>query len=578
MSFDYDKIRQDQESGSHWATYSDLFMVLSLVFLLLYVTSSLRTGTFGVQKKIEHLKLVRENSDLKQQNKVYRTLKDNYLQTGASQDEQAVYSELMDKLKLLKEEAKSEKETLQAASEENAKKEVALNKYQQMIRNIINTNMLSAARIKRKDRVIIAKEGDIKEKKSEIKGLKRTVASKEKDISRGERKIGSLNSALEKKVAKLEKEYKRRKISKKKMKQKIAKLRKVNKGRVQKLKSSNEKISEELQQVNTNLDQATVQLTTAQKTINQQGSTIEALKDDKNQFESKVKSLQSNFKRNMAKEKSQFMSKLKSQKLSSRARSAKQAEFKRQSKAKEKKLAREVASMQSQIQSTQDALNTALSEKSKFASDVKGLKRDKSQLSKDLKKAQAIANAKKRLVQRIQRNLRKSGLKASVDGKTGDVIINFGNEYFDTGKAKLKGAMKKTLEKFMPLYSKSLFSDQKTAEKIASVEIIGFASPTYKGKFVDPVSLKAENREAVNYNLDLSYYRARSIFDHIFDTRKMKYKFQKVLLPKVKVTGRSYLADGSERDIASGMSQREYCKKYDCKKAQRVIIRFNLEN
>ena len=96
---------------------------------------------------------------------------------------------------------------------------------------------------------------------------------------------------------------------------------------------------------------------------------------------------------------------------------------------------------------------------------------------------------------------------------------------------------------------------------------------------MNPVSLKAEDRQAVNYNLDLSYYRARSIFDHIFDTEKMKYKHQKDLLPRVKVTGRSFLAGQVDRELASqGMTQAEYCKRYDCKKEQRVIIRFDLGN
>ena len=57
MSFDYDRIKAKDEGGSHWATYSDLFMVLSLVFLLLYVTASLRSGTAGLQTQVENKKL-----------------------------------------------------------------------------------------------------------------------------------------------------------------------------------------------------------------------------------------------------------------------------------------------------------------------------------------------------------------------------------------------------------------------------------------------------------------------------------------------------------------------------------------
>src|SRR5690606_2806687 len=104
-------------------------------------------------------------------------------------------------------------------------------------------------------------------------------------------------------------------------------------------------------------------------------------------------------------------------------------------------------------------------------------------------------------------------------------------------------------------------------------------SPTYRGKYVDPQSLSQDDRTAVNYNLDLSYQRARSIFNQIFDTKKMQYENQKKLLPLVKVTGRSFLSDGVKgKDLKSGMDHKEYCAKYNCKKEQKVIIKFNLRD
>ena len=96
---------------------------------------------------------------------------------------------------------------------------------------------------------------------------------------------------------------------------------------------------------------------------------------------------------------------------------------------------------------------------------------------------------------------------------------------------------------------------------------------------MDPESLSGKDKEAVTYNLDLSYSRAKSIFNHIFDPDKMRYKQQKRLLPLVKVTGRSYLADDVKgKDVESGLSVKEYCAKYDCEKGQKVVIRFNLKD
>ena len=49
MSLDYDKIKKKEEANQ-WTSNSDLFMVLSVVFLLLYVVSSLRNGTEAIEK------------------------------------------------------------------------------------------------------------------------------------------------------------------------------------------------------------------------------------------------------------------------------------------------------------------------------------------------------------------------------------------------------------------------------------------------------------------------------------------------------------------------------------------------
>ncbi len=181
------------------------------------------------------------------------------------------------------------------------------------------------------------------------------------------------------------------------------------------------------------------------------------------------------------------------------------------------------------------------------------------------------------LAEQIMRNFAKAGIKASVDGKTGDVTINFENEYFATGSANLKDGMKSILQKTIPVYAQSLFQDKKIASRISSVEIIGFASPTYKGKFVDPDSLSPETRSAVNYNMDLSYQRAKSIFEHVFDTTKMNFGAQQTLLPLVKVSGRSYLASDRLKGRALG-SDHDYCKTNDCQKSQKVIIKFNLRD
>jgi hypothetical protein len=70
VSFDYKDIRARQQAGeTQWASYSDLFMVLAFIFLLMYMVSSLRTGMISVTSHAEV-------KQVKQQLKIYETVKD----------------------------------------------------------------------------------------------------------------------------------------------------------------------------------------------------------------------------------------------------------------------------------------------------------------------------------------------------------------------------------------------------------------------------------------------------------------------------------------------------------------------
>ena len=73
MSFDYKEIRARQHaSGTQWASYSDLFMVLAFIFLLMYMVASLRTGMISVTSHAEI-------QEVKQELEIYETIKDQYL-------------------------------------------------------------------------------------------------------------------------------------------------------------------------------------------------------------------------------------------------------------------------------------------------------------------------------------------------------------------------------------------------------------------------------------------------------------------------------------------------------------------
>ena len=217
---------------------------------------------------------------------------------------------------------------------------------------------------------------------------------------------------------------------------------------------------------------------------------------------------------------------------------------------------------------------------SKYQGSLAALSAANSTLKKTLNDSVAKQNAHRLLAQKIRKSLAGAGINAEVDPQSGEVTLHFPNEYFDYNSAEMKTGMRAQIQKLFPNYTAGLFEDKNLAEKISSVDIVGYASPTFNGHTVDPGSLTREDQQAVNYNMDLSYRRAKSIFEYVFDTSKMQFKHQKDILKIVHVTGRSYLAEAKTqtgRTPAATSSAKEFCQVHDCQKSQQVIIKFNLK-
>ncbi|MGE4130656.1 MAG: microtubule-binding protein [Bdellovibrionales bacterium] len=451
---------------------------MSVIFLLLYVTSSLRSGTDGMTQALENQKLTREVEDLRTQLKAYDSIRKDYLNQQASKDESKMYEELMDRLTLLKEDAKDEKAKLMQAAQENEKKAQALNQYQQMVRNIINANVMAKTKIKTRENVIDEQDVEIDEQNKEIADLNAEVRNKQNQLV-------EVEEELKVKMQDLKSALKRHQMTKKTFDKKVADLKKRS-------AEQSEELRGQIAEAQAELQGKAAELANAQAQVNNLATEKQALEGQKQALEGQNKAL----------------------------------------------------------------ANTA-----------EGLKGD-------LAKARAEADARRAIARDIKKAFGQAGVKADVDERTGEVVLSFGEVYFATGSSNLKPQMKEILQKAMPAYAKSLLGNKKVSSKISAVEIIGFASPTYKGKVVNPKQLTPEVRKAVNYNLDLSYNRARSLFKYVFDEENMKFDHQKDMLPLIKVTGRSFLAD-----TGRGPSGKDdLCDDKDCKKAQRVIIRFNFDD
>lgn len=551
MALKYRKDHGHSNQESMWTSYSDLFMGLSFIFLLLYVTASLRSGTTQFQNGSQLQKMAKENEELKNQVRVYESMRKDYLEQEANPDESKMYDELMGQLDLLQDKTKQERLELQAAANENAKKEKALNKYQQMVKSIIDTNLIAKSKIKKRENVIEEQDQEISDQNVQITELSSDIQNKKRELEEGQNKIKNIQSVLNSKVSQLKKAYESQKLSEENFKQQQAKLKREADEKLDELRGHNAKIKSQL----SSLDQ---QLGAAQQAIASKEAELGEAQENLGIAQRHLSA--------------------KEQALAAKSREAqglKSALGETEGKLKDVsgKLAGTEANLAAKENEAQ-GLKSALGESEGKLKDMKG---KLAGTEAALEKARAEADARKNVAREVAEALRKAGVKADVDGVTGDVTIDFGDHFFESGSSKLKPEMRKILEKALPAYSRSLMDNKVVSQKLSSLEIVGYASPTYKGRYIDPKSVKPEDKRAVEYNLDLSYKRAKSIFDFVFDPDKMAFNHQQQLRPLVKVSGKSFFDSvKNTRNIAS-MSAQEFCKKYDCKKSQKVLIKFNID-
>lgn len=606
MSFNYNKHKSNESGDSFWTSYSDLFLGMSVVFLLLYVTASLRTGTNGIQQQVENKKLSMQVQDLQNQLKMYDSTRKEYLNTQASESEEKMYNELMDKLTLLKEEANEEKNKLRQAAHENEQKEQALNQYQQLVRNIINANVMSKTKIKKREDVIEDQDVQIDDQQQEIASLEKDIQNKEQVIAENNKKINQAEKELENKLAQLKQIHKQKKMSDAAYAKQVQALKAENERKIEQLEQNTVIVQNQLAQVQGKLGQVTGELNLTKDALTAKTGENENLKNQLSQAEmeynSRVGQLQKGFAEQTQRERAKFEAALNQEKLSAQERAKREAGYRAQLAAREKALGDKISELGQEIAKRDKDFGEKLAAKDRdygqklaakdkeYGGKINELGGKLNQMGgklnelggrlKDteglLAKAKAEADARRSIAKEIREGFKKAGVQADINDQTGEVVINFGDVYFDNDSAKLKDQMKDVLKKAMPVYSRSLLGNSKVADKIASVEIIGFASPTYQGKYIDPTKMSGQNKKAIDYNLDLSYNRARAIFQYVFDENRIQFEHQKDLLPLIKVTGRSFLAE--KLPSVRNPSSNDFCATHDCKKAQRVIIKFSFED
>lgn len=566
MAFDYNKHRGSGHSGgggdSFWTSYSDLFLGLSTIFLLLYVTASLRTGTDAIKAQVDNQKLTMQVEEMKSQLKMYEQVRADYLKKEASKDEVQEYKELMDKLTLLKEEAKSDQERLARESLENEQKAQALTKYQQLIRNMLNANALAKTKIIARNTVIDEQDQTIDEQQQNIESLESDVQQKKVEIAAQNRKIEQAKQQLDQNKRRLLAAFREKQITKAQFEQKTRQLQEQAEQKIRQMQAVNRGYAQQLNQLSSELQGTQQALIGTQKALTgaqavaaqkeqealQAAQAAQAARAESAGLKGQIDAIKSQYEADKAAARAALDAEIRKGKMDAAERARREGEFRAAAARKEAEMQGKIAGLSGRLKDTEGALA----------------------------KAREEMDARREIAREIKKGFERAGVKADIDMQTGEVVLDFGDSYFDSDSANLKPQMKDVIERAMPAYSKSLFGNAKIASKITNVEIVGFASPTYKGRFVDPRSSKPEDKAALKYNMDLSYRRANSIFNYLVNNKDGEFAHQQDLLALMKVSGRSFL-EVMKVQGRNPTSAAEFCKVNDCKKAQKVIVRFSMD-
>ncbi len=573
MNFNYDKVKNRVETENHWSTYSDMFMVLSLVFLFLYVITGARMGTVNsqmqeskekkeeVQKKLNDQIALLEGrlQETQERLKEYQNITLQYVDKDATVREKEEYAKLFDKMQELTMAAvdkskliRSEIDQLNLRLKETLQKKDDIDEYQKTLKHIISKNAVLKSTVLDKDHNLKISQFSLEESRKKLSANVGKINKLSIDLSNEKQKRDAILLKLEatkkgfdERVTIINKEYER----------KISEIQLQNKKNEKELQERIEEINQSFAKVKANLNRSKRSLHKTEKQLQFEKEITKKLKTEYNQEIAKAKSQYERKNREISTLKQTYQ--LEKKNLISQ-------KMKAQEKAKEN-LKRKIASID---QSYAEKIEKIKAEMNKM---------EQVYLDK-LSNTAPITGERLKIAKALKDAFEENGITAQVNVESGDVVIDFGLSYFDTDKWFIKKGMKQRLIQLIPIYAKTLFE---TSDKIKTVEIIGFSSPTYRGRFIDPKSINEKYKNAINYNLDLSYKRARSIFNFIFDRKKISFDYQEKLLPYVKVTGRSYFTEevriNETKDKDGRFPTTAECDKYGCLESQKVIIKYYLK-
>ncbi len=483
---DMDQVKKNKKKQTQidFGSYSDLFMVMAFVFLLMYVITTLNSGITIIQEKHKS-----QQARVDLQTKVARY--EQNVEEALNETQKKEYQEVKTGLEKLQAEAREARLDQERQAKLALEKEKELEKFQESVKTMA---VIQA----RANQALKTQQNTIEKTSIELKESSRQIASLQDDLTEKSGALNQLNQEIQTRETEIQNIQNR--VKELSSKEVIAK-----------------KQNEELKGLKKDLQKKEQELATARETES-------TLAHEKEQLATLTR-----------------------------------AELEK-AQAEKEQVARSAKEELDQLEKTKNQELSTLQEKYRKATE--GLRKE-------------IAGS-------LAAKLKEKGIFADVNKSTGDVTVRFTNAYFEYNSSVLKEEMKKELESFIPIYAKSLFENKKFAASISSVEIVGSSSPSFKGQYVNPRALASEDeKNAMNYNLDLSYRRAKKIFEHAFLSKKFDYDHKGEMIPLIKISGTGYLQaidDLSELPVEKQDKKKGFCGQYDCQAFQKVTLRFNLKD
>ncbi len=602
---------KNSESDSNvWASYSDLFTNVAIIFLVMFVFALIKatmSQVKNVQTKIQHeneLKAKMSKQEIQkgkervakvekavEEMRQYENIIDNKVQELNS-----YAKKLQENKEVLKEmiQSQSKQDSMMKAAEEKlaAKQQEVKSKEQELVENQKRIHELndevnrihqdSVLREETLRRSIASESESVQKTKKQLETVKKEMQFKQEKIENDalvkqqefEKQVIVKQKELEQKLAIKEKEIQEDLLVKQKvlegqiasMTQKLSMAQKESAKMESDLrqekayKSGQEKVVSELQ----------TQLAQIDGELKKNKEAAGKLADQKSQLDSKLSDI--GHQRDVLKEKYDSLEKQFQGAASD-------------NKALSDKLA-ELGSKSSQAE------KTANKWKDQFEKQMGDLDKLKGQLHESNLRFRQLADTMTKLKDsvkngvalKLQDKFKQNGLDAKVDLKTGEVVLLSGEGFnFEKGSSRLSKEAKVILKKIIPIYSEVLLGDNKIYSQIDTINMEGHSSPSFGGKYVPPTDI---NSDAYSFNMRLSAIRASAVASYLMSKEigdyphkeKMKLLLQSVGLAYMKPVAPSNNIVRGPASVPALDPNAGQCGPFDCYKSQRVQINFLLKD